>query len=312
MAPTPWGGLLLVCSAGVIWGTIGPAVVLAEDRSDLSPPTISALRAVAGLATLWLAALVLRRLPDCRQVLHRRWRRVVLVGLLTAAFQLLFFVAVVITGVSVTTVVCLGFAPVLLLVLGSVERRRLPARSEVVTVATAVLGLVLVSATTPGGSSSPYAVLGLLAALGSGAAYAMSADIGVPLSQDHDALAVSTLTITVAAVLLVPIGLVVASVRDESISGVGLTAWLLVLHLGVVTMAVAYVLLFAGLRTTPSGAAVVATLLEPVTAVLIAVLFLGERLTTLGVAGSLLILTAIATLGRGSGEPADALPRTPQ
>jgi DME family drug/metabolite transporter len=64
------------------------------------------------------------------------------------------------------------------------------------------------------------------------------------------------------------------------------------------TMAVAYVLLFAGLRTTPSGTAVVATLLEPVTAVVIAVSFLGERLTVAGGVGALLIVAAIGTLGR--------------
>jgi DME family drug/metabolite transporter len=42
----------------------------------------------------------------------------------------------------------------------------------------------------------------------------------------------------------------------------------------------------------------VATLLEPVTAVLIAVLLLHERLTAAAALGALLILAAIATLGR--------------
>ena len=49
--------------------------------------------------------------------------------------------------------------------------------------------------------------------------------------------------------------------------------------------------------------ATVATLLEPVTAVLIAVLFLGETLTTAGVLGCLLILGAIGTLGRRQPHP---------
>ena len=40
-----------------------------------------------------------------------------------------------------------------------------------------------------------------------------------------------------------------------------------------------------------------------VTAVLIAVVLLGERLTAAGVAGSLLILLAIGSLGRRSPEP---------
>ena len=73
--------------------------------------------------------------------------------------------------------------------------------------------------------------------------------------------------------------------------------WAGLAYMGVVTLALAYVLLFAGLRTTGTGAAAVATLLEPVTAVVIAVLLLGETLTAAGVAGALLILAAIATLG---------------
>ncbi len=40
-----------------------------------------------------------------------------------------------------------------------------------------------------------------------------------------------------------------------------------------------------------------ATLLEPVTAVVIAVLLLGETLTLVGLFGTLLILTAIGSLG---------------
>ena len=44
------------------------------------------------------------------------------------------------------------------------------------------------------------------------------------------------------------------------------------------TLAVAYGLLYAGLRTVEGSAAVVATLLEPVTAAVLAAVVLGERL----------------------------------
>jgi DME family drug/metabolite transporter len=76
-------------------------------------------------------------------------------------------------------------------------------------------------------------------------------------------------------------------------------SWLLIVYLGVVTMTVAYALLYTGLRTTPSGTAVVATLVEPVTAVLIAVLLLNEHLPPAGLIGACLIVAAIAGLGRG-------------
>ena len=52
----------------------------------------------------------------------------------------------------------------------------------------------------------------------------------------------------------------------------------LMIYLGVATMALAYGLLYVGLRTTTGSAATVATLLEPVSAAFLAVLLLGERL----------------------------------
>ena len=67
-------------------------------------------------------------------------------------------------------------------------------------------------------------------------------------------------------------------------------------YLGVFTMALAYGLFYAGLRSTRSGAAVFATLLEPVTAAVAAAFVLGERLGPAGIAGSVLILAAVAGL----------------
>jgi len=117
-------GLLFVCLAGVIWGTIGPAVRLVHEGSGFSPFTISAYRAIAAVLVLLAIALLTRRLATSWSLARHQWRRVIIVGLLTAAFQLLFFIAVVATGVSIATVVCLsqqtlyevsptGFEPVL-------------------------------------------------------------------------------------------------------------------------------------------------------------------------------------------------------
>jgi DME family drug/metabolite transporter len=112
---------------------------------------------------------------------------VIIVGILTAAFQLLFFIAVVATGVSIATVVCLGFAPVLLLVISCAQQRRRPSVGRALPVVVAVVGLLLVSLVGGAGEVAPHPVLGILTALGSGAAYALSADVARPLSQRVDA-----------------------------------------------------------------------------------------------------------------------------
>ena len=300
-----WLGLALLCVTGVVWGTIGPVVGVLERRSALSVLVVGAHRGVWAVAALALVVSAARRWPACRDLARAEGGRVVATGVLTAVFQLLFFVAVVEAGVSVTTVVALGFAPVLLLVLGALRDRRAPAVAEVLTVATAVLGLLLVSTGGVGSGSAPHPAWGVLLALGSGAAYAVAADVGGPLARGHDALAVTTCTTGVVAVVLVAAGVLAAATTDTPLTTGDPLSWGLTAYLGVVTLALAYVLLYAGLRSTPSGTAVVATLLEPVTAVLLAVAFLGETLTLRAVVGCLLILLAIASLGRRA-EPAAA------
>ena len=57
-------------------------------------------------------------------------------------------------------------------------------------------------------------------------------------------------------------------------------------------------LFYAGLRTTSGSAAVVLTLLEPLTAALLAVVVLGERLTLPITVGGLLLLGAVVTASR--------------
>lgn len=298
-----WTGLLLVSSAGVIWGTIGPAIHLVHEWSGLSAVTISAYRAVAAVAVLLAFALVTRRLRSSWSAARQQWRRVLVVGVLTAAFQMLFFIAVVATGVSVATVVCLGFAPVLLLVLGSIQQRRRPSAGRAATLTAALVGLLLVSLVGAAGDQASQPLLGILAALGSGAAWALSADLAGPLSQRLDSFTITAATMSVAAVVLIPGGLALTYLRGASLTTTDTKSWLTMIYLGVVTMGVAYAVFFTGLRSTSSEAAMVATLIEPVTAVLIAVAFLGERLTLAGLVGCLLILTAIASLGRQTRTP---------
>ena len=150
---------------------------------------------------------------------------------------------------------------------------------------------------------APNPGLGILAALASGTAYALSAELAAPLSLRLDTFTVTVATLCVAGAALVPVGLVAAHLRGEVATTSSALSWSLIGYLGLVTMAIAYALLFVALRSTPSGTAVIATLIEPVTAVLIAVLLLGERLSLAGLLGSILIVAAIAGLGRTENDP---------
>jgi DME family drug/metabolite transporter len=289
-------GLLLVSLAGVIWGTTGPVVQLTVRHSALSPITISAYRALAAAAALDVILVLSGRMRRSLTSAQRHRGRLVVVGLLIAISQLLFFMSVEWAGVSVSTVVCMGFAPTLLLVVTSARNRRPPSICQVIVVATAVSGLLLISLGGGGRQHASSPAIGVLAALGAGAAFAFTADAGAPLSRGVDPLTITTAIMNVAALVLVPCDVLLAVVGHAPSTANG-GSWLFVGYLAFGVVATNS-LMFAGLRSTSSGATVLATLIEPVTAVLIAAAFLGEHLTAAGVTGCVLIVAAIAGLGR--------------
>jgi DME family drug/metabolite transporter len=299
-------GLLQICLAGVLWGTGGLGVQVIRDEVPMSVLTISAWRMAIAAVVLLVVLLVVRQLPSLVALVRAHPTRVVLVGCGTAAYQALYFGSVVAVGVSVSTVVSLGLAPVLLTVAESVRRRSAPAISQVGVLVLAITGLVLVSLAAGAHEPGPHPTLGVLLAVGSGATYAATTAVGRSLTLETSPLTLTTATTTVGAVALMTCAAFSSSLTADLGSP---TATLTLVYLGVFTMALAYGLFYAGLRTVPGSAAVIATLLEPVTAALVAALWLDERLGIAGIVGTALILLAVAGLGRR--EPETAPPAVP-
>jgi DME family drug/metabolite transporter len=69
-----------------------------------------------------------------------------------------------------------------------------------------------------------------------------------------------------------------------------------VLYLGIVTTSVAYILFSAGLKRIPSSSAVTLSLAEPLTAAILSVIVVGERLDGTSWMGIFLLLGGILVL----------------
>nr|WP_312856377.1 DMT family transporter [Nocardioides pelophilus] len=287
-------GIVQISLAGVLWGTGGLTLQVISDRSPLSFVTISGYRMLIAAAVLVLAVVVLRRGAELVALLRASPGLACLVGVGTGAYQALYFGAVVEVGVTVATVVSLGLAPVLLTAAEAVRHRRHPGGRRLLVLAAALAGLVLVSGAAGGAATGPRPWLGVALAVASGTTYAATTALGRPLSQRTDPLALTTVATTAGALALVPAALVVGGPLTTG-DPVALGA---LGYLGVMTMALAYGLLYAGLRTTTSTAAVIASLLEPVTAAIVAGPFLDERVGAVGVVGIVLVLAAVAGAGR--------------
>jgi DME family drug/metabolite transporter len=295
-------GLLYLIVTGATWGTAGAAASLVYRAGDMSPFTLSFWRCAVGLVLL-LAGRLLRRpaRPAAPEPLRRRVAKAVATGIGLAVFQTAYFAAVESTGLAVATVVTLGAGPVLI-ALGA--RMMLGERlgvGGVLAVVGALAGLVVL---TLGGSDATVRPAGVLLALVSAAGYCAMTLLTRWWGRDGGADASDTTiwAFGVTALCLLPLALG-EGLFPHTDHPVRLLA--LILYIASVPTALAYALYFAGAAVVRSATVSVIMLLEPVTAAVLAVVLLGERLTTATVTGTLLMLGAVAGLAvseaRGAG-----------
>ncbi|MEV3948432.1 DMT family transporter [Streptomyces halstedii] len=285
--------LFYLVVAGVAWGTAGAAASLLYRVSDLGPLALSFWRCAGGLVLL-AGALALRpRRPRLPESGHRRLLRVLGTGLGLTVFQSAYFAAVEATGLAVGTVVTLGAGPVLIAVGARLTMGERLGAGGVAAVAGALAGLgVLVL----GGGTAEVRPAGVLLALLAASGYAAITLLTRWLGRDGtsgDALATSAWAFGIGAVGLLPLALAEGLVPHTDAPGQ--VGWLMV-YVAAVPTALAYALYFAGAAVVRSATVSVIMLLEPVSAAVIAVTVLGERLTAAMAVGTLVLLAAVAGL----------------
>ena len=305
--PSPRVGLLQVCAAGVLWGTGGLVVTVLNERDGLGAMTVSAWRMTLAAGALIGFAVFTRRSGVVAWTMRTHPVLAGMVGCGTALYQGLYFVSVLLVGVGIATVVSLGLAPILAAVWEHLAARTRPSWREGSVLGGALFGLVLISLTAGHGSATPggQPMLGLVLAVAAGATYSATTVLGHSLAQRVDPVALTTCATTVGALVLIPF-LAIAAATSQPVLTSDPTSLALLVYLGVGTMALSYGLLYAGLRTTSGSAATVATLVEPLSAALLAALILGERLTWPALLGGALILAAVVALRPAGESPAPA------
>ncbi|MEG3631796.1 DMT family transporter [Streptomyces poriticola] len=288
-------GLLYLIVAGAAWGTAGAAASLVYRTSDMGPVALSFWRCAAGLVLLLAARRLVRR-PRSRSAgavpLRGRVLRAVVTGIGLAVFQTAYFAAVQATGLAVATVVTLGAGPVLIALGARSALGERLGRGGVAAVTGALAGLAVL---VLGGGSATVRLPGVLLALLSAAGYSAMTLLTRWWGRDGEADAAGTSAgaFAVTSLLLLPLALAEGLVPYTA-EPVRLL-WL-VGYVAAVPTALAYGLYFAGAAVVRSATVSVIMLLEPVGAAVLAVVLLGEHLTTATVAGTLLMLGSVGGL----------------
>ncbi|SCD26743.1 drug/metabolite transporter, DME family [Streptomyces sp. BpilaLS-43] len=286
--------LFYLVVAGIAWGTAGAAASLLYRDSDIGPLSLSFWRCAGGLVLLAAVLAVRPRRPRAQaESGRRRLLRILGTGLGLTVFQSAYFAAVEATGLAVGTVITLGAGPVLIAVGARLILGERLGRGGIVAVAGALAGLAVL---VLGGETADVRPTGVLLALLSASGYAAITLLTRWLGRDGssgDALATSAWAFGIGAVGLLPLASAEGLVPHTAAPGQVL--WLMV-YVAAVPTALAYALYFTGAAVVRSATVSVIMLLEPVSAALIAVTVLGERLTAATVTGTLLLLAAVAGL----------------
>lgn len=287
----------LIVVASVLWGTVTVATKALYGLSATNALSIGFFRLAIATPALALATLLL---VGSLRVPRAAVRPVWLLGLAMALYQVCLFSAIPLIGVTIAVLIALCVAPVIVALVSVPlfrERLTLPLLAAL---AMALMGVGLLVA---GGSSVAVAGAavgsGVVLALGAAASYAVVTLCGRVLADRCHPLQTLTLSFGLGALLLFPAALAGGLVSDYPLAG-----WGLLLHLGLVPTALAYVLFLLGMRSVSATAASIITLLEPLTAAVLAWWFFDERLGLVGLSGGALLLLAIGVLTRWPAAPA--------
>ncbi len=296
--------VLAVLAAAVLFGTTGTSQALGPD--DTTPLAVGVARLLIGGTALAVIGLTVgaraRRRAPHPPVTPRAVALMALAGVSLAAYQPLFFLGTQRNGVAVGTVVALGSAPVLAGLFEWALTRRVPTLTWAGATALALAGVALLALGGRGQTGADP--VGFAASVAAGATFAIIAvaqrrlfDSGWnPFSVAGGMGATAALI----AVLCVPF----VDLRWATTgSGLVMSLWL-----GLVTITLAYTLFTWGLQRLTAGTAATLTLGEPLTAAVLGIAVLGERLSLPAVAGLALLCAGLVLLAWGSRPPRDPSP----
>ncbi|NJC23934.1 DME family drug/metabolite transporter [Arthrobacter pigmenti] len=282
-------GALFVLAASALWGTTGTVATFA---SDVGPLAIGA--AAMGIGGLLQAAIAAPALAHARFELRRRWPSILVGALSVAVYPLAFYSSMRLAGVAVGTVVSIGSAPLASAVIERVVDRHRLTRRWMLGAAVGLAGVVLLSATEPGGEAQDggSTAVGILLGLLAGVTYALyswaahrTMQGGVPSRAAMGAI------FGLGGLLLMPVLLATGGPLLASWTNVAVGA-----YMAIVPMFLGYVLFGLGLARVTASTATTLSLGEPVVAALLAVVIVGERLPAAGWVGVGLVIASLAVL----------------
>ena len=265
-----------------IYGTIGVFVRYIPLPSSL----IAMVRGLLGAPFLLLVMLAQKKRLS-GPAIRRNLPLLCVLGVLLGVNWILLFESYRFTTVATATL-CYYTAPIFIVAASPFLLRERMTLRKLLCVFTALAGMVFVSGAAEKGIPSLSEIRGVLLALGAAVLYAAIVMLNKKL-KDISAFDRTIMQLAISALVLLPYNLL-----SGSFQGISLSAFsaLMLLVVGVVHTGFAYYLYFGSMEDLKSQTLAILSYIDPVVAVLLSALILGEKLGLFGLTGAVLILGA--------------------
>ncbi len=286
-----WLPYAAVLAAAGLWGTIGVAYRILSDYVAVDEVTVVTIR--AGAATLVLGAWLLVQDRDAFRIRPADLPFTIGFGILTVT---IFYLALIFTfsGTSVAVGTLLLYLAPAMVVLGARLFLGEPlTRARLGALGVSFLGCLLVVQVYRL-EALRGSLTGITFGLISATSYAAYSLMGKPLLRRYRVQTVLLYHLMIGTAGLIVVKLLVSPLAWPDVKGILLIGG----YTGMVTTLAPIALYTVGLRALPTGDASILAMLEPVVALVLATVILGERLGIWQIVGAALILGAMSLLAR--------------
>ena len=275
----------------VIWGTLG----LFVRGIDLSSLEIAFFRALLGSGFLVLVSLI-KKDKIKRYALKNNLLMLSLAGIGLGVNWITLFQAMKYTTIS-NAILSYYFAPVFIVIFSSILLKEKLSIKNIMYLLVAICGLFLIM------KSGDLKVIGnydhtkgITYGLIGAVLYAIVVILNKYI-KGLSAFQTTLIQLSISAIVLMPIVIKNSTVSFKSID---INTWIFILIIGVIHTGIAYLLYFSSIKQVSSQSIAILSYLDPIVAIIISFLFLGESMNTLQVLGGILILSTAYMSERAS------------
>jgi drug/metabolite transporter (DMT)-like permease len=264
--------------AAILWSLVG---IIAKQIHGMSAQSIIFYRVSFAFIIFFAVLLVSGNLKLIK--LHEKKSYIILFAMLQVATMVCYFISIMNASVSIA-VLLLSTAPVYITIFSPWILKEKIRKKGVIALVLSIVGILLI--VDPGKLDFKISSIGILAGIASGIFYAFQIMTSKYVSLTYSGYAQAFWSFLVAAIILMPVGVVPLEVVSSNI------LYLLILAIFPTILAVS--LYFNGLKKVKAQSASILGLIEPISAIIFAVLILGEQISTLEITGGALILIGAA------------------